>query len=218
MSTPPVFPVDDDSISRAVTALAGSKLVIVPTDTVYGIAADARRDRATASIAVVKGRPEGMPLQLLFANAIDLVGRYARLSGSAVRLVDALGPGAWTIICRANPMFRSPALAGGTTIGFRIPDAPVIHRIVERLGGPLAASSANVHGGPSPTTCAGAVEQVGEHCAVALDGGPCKQGLDSTVVDCSDGDVRILREGAIPRERVARILGLSEIPVLRSVR
>ena len=200
------------------TALAGSKLVIIPTDTVYGIAADARRDRAVARISAAKGRPEAMPLQLLFANSIDLVGRYVRLSRPAILLVEALGPGAWTIVCRSVPTFRSPALAGGATIGFRIPDAPVVHRIVERLGGPLAASSANRHGAQSPTTCAAAVTQVGASCVVALDGGPCPVGTDSTVIDCSEPEVRILREGAIARERVARILGVSEIQVLRSVR
>lgn len=218
MSSPPPLPVNDDTISRAVTALAGGKLVIVPTDTVYGIAADARRDRAAARIPIAKGRPGEMPLQLLFADSIDLVDRYARLSRSAVKLVDVLGPGPWTIVCRAVPTFRSPALGGGATVGFRIPDTPLIHRMVERLGGPLAASSANRHGRPSPRTCDEAVLEVGAFCAVALDGGACPVGVDSTVIDCSEAEPRILREGAIARDRVARILGLSEIPVVRTVR
>ncbi|MFQ5381639.1 MAG: L-threonylcarbamoyladenylate synthase [Dehalococcoidia bacterium] len=214
----PIFPVDDDGISRAVTALGGGRLVILPTDTVYGIAADGRRDKGALRIGVAKGRPAGMPLQLLFAHSIDLVGRYARLSGPAVRLVDALGPGAWTIVTPAAPSFRAAYLGDNQTIGFRIPDMPLVHRIVERIGGPIAASSANLHGQPSPLNCEDAVTQVGASCELALDGGPCPRGRDSTVIDCTSGDVRILREGAIPQQEVARILGREDIPVVRSIR
>lgn len=214
----PIFSVTDEAISRAVTALAAGKLVILPTDTVYGIAADGRRDVGPLRISAAKGRSEQIPLQLLFANSIDLVGRYAQLSGPAIRLLGTLGAGPWTIVCRAAPQFRAEYLGSERTVGFRIPDAPLIHRIVERIGGPLAASSANHHGQPSPTTCDEAVAQVGGAAALALDGGPTAAGIDSTVIDCSTSDVRILREGAISREEVARILGANEIPVLRSVR
>ena len=218
MSPSTVHAVDDESLSLAANHLAAGRLIIVPTDTVYGIAADARRDRAVARISAAKGRSARIPLQLLFANSIDLVGRYAQLSRPAIRLISALGPGAWTIVSRAAPGWSSPALAGGTTIGFRMPAAPAVQRLVERLGGPLAASSANKHGAPSPITCQEAVDQVGEHCAIALDGGPAPIGVDSTVIDCSGGEVGIIREGAIDRHQVARILGLADIPVLRSVR
>ena len=129
-----------------------------------------------------------------------------------------LGPGGWTIVVPARPGWSSAALAGGSTVGFRIPDSPVVHVVVELLGGPLAASSANRHGGVSPTTCADAVAQVGEFCACAIDAGATPEGLDSTVIDCSTPEVRILREGAIDRLTIARILGLPTIPVLRSVR
>ncbi|HJP41129.1 MAG TPA: L-threonylcarbamoyladenylate synthase [Dehalococcoidia bacterium] len=212
------LPLDDESLSKAIFALAAGKLVILPTDTVYGIAADARRDRAVSAILAAKHRPQSMPVQLLFSPSTDLIGRFAQLSGRVVRIVDALGPGPWTIVTIAAPALRSPATAGGSTIGFRIPDSPHIHRLVERLGGPVAASSANLHGEPSPTTCRDAIRQIGKSCSVALDGGPTEMGRDSTVIDCSGNEVRILREGAVARGEVARILGLRDIPVLRSVR
>jgi L-threonylcarbamoyladenylate synthase len=198
--------------------MSDGELAILPTDTVYGICADVRRDEAVRRISAAKERSEAQPLQLLFGPEGAALERYARLTAAARRLVDALGPGGWTIVTEAADGWESPALAGGRTVGLRIPQATVVQEIVARLGAPLAASSANVHGGASPVTCADAVRQVGEHCSIALDGGPCAAGIDSTVIDCSSDDVRILREGAIDRQVVARILGLNEIHVVRSVR
>ncbi|HEX6031135.1 MAG TPA: L-threonylcarbamoyladenylate synthase [Tepidiformaceae bacterium] len=203
---------------EAAAALRDGELAILPTDTVYGICADVRRDRAVQAIYTAKGKGSEAPLQLLFGDDETVLERYAELTPAAARLLSVLGPGPWTIITTAREGWESPALAGGRTVGVRMPDAPAIREVVARLGAPLAASSANRHGGPSPTTCEEAVAQVGEFCALAIDSGPTPAGIDSTVIDCSTDDVRILREGAIDRETVARILGLSDIPVLRSVR
>ena len=206
------------AVEACVERLRNGELAILPTDTVYGIVADASNDLAIAAIYTAKGKGVDAPLQLLFGPDRARLDHYAELNPLAEALIDALGPGGWTIIVPARPAWRSPALAGGQTVGVRIPDSPVVHRAVELLGGPLAASSANRHGGPSPTTCAEAAAQVGEFCACALDSGPTPSGLDSTVIDCAGDEVRILREGAIDRQTIARILGLSTIPVLRSVR
>lgn len=211
-------PVDDDAIREAVRLLGEGHLAILPTDTVYGIVADIRRAEAVSAIPVAKGREAGMPLQLLFDTDLTRLATYAVLPFTISRLVEALGPGAWTIIAPAAPGWASPALAGGRTVGFRIPAAPTVQRVVGMLGAPLAASSANRHGDASPTTCAAAVAEVGEFCAIALDGGPTAAGIDSTVIDCSGDEPAILREGAIDRQTVARILGLTDIPVIRSVR
>lgn len=208
----------ETSVEICAGQLSVGGLAILPTDTVYGIAADASNEEAVRAIYRAKGKGAEAPLQLLFGPSIERVHEYAVLVGAAARLVTELGPGGWTIIVPATTGWSSAALAGGKTVGFRIPDAPVVHRVVELLGGPLAASSANRHGGPSPTTCTGAIAQVGEFCACAVDGGPTAAGLDSTVIDCSGAEVRILREGAIDRRAIARILGLPSIPVLRSVR
>jgi L-threonylcarbamoyladenylate synthase len=206
------------AVREAAGFLAGGALVVVPTDTVYGIAADIRRDGAVRALYEAKGKGTTAPLQLLFGPDPSMLERYARLTGCASRLIESLGPGGWTIICPAREGWSSPALAGGTTVGIRMPAAPAVEALVRELGAPLAASSANRHGQPSPVTCAEAAAAVGAFCAMALDGGRAPAALDSTVIDCASDSPRILREGAIDRHRVARILGLSDIPVLRSVR
>lgn len=207
------------AIRRAAERLRAGELAIVPTDTVYGIAADIRCDEAVRAISAAKGRGAGMPLQLLFGAQESLIEDYASLTPAARTLLKALGPGGWTFIVPAAEGWNSPALAGGRTVGIRVPASTVVHALVEALGAPLAASSANRHGEPSPASCAQAVASIGGACAIALDGGPAPAGLDSTVIDlASPGGPVILREGAIDRDTVARILGLQEISVLRSVR
>lgn len=205
-------------VDRAVEVLRDGELIIIPTDTVYGIAADACDDDAVRALYAAKQRDPGVPLQLLFGRDTALLGEYAVLTEPARRLIETLGPGAWTIVVPARERWDSPALSGGRTVGIRIVPVDLVLDIVDRLGAPLAASSANVSEAPSPTTCAEAERQVGVFCALSIDGGPTQQGLDSTVIDLSGPEPRILREGAIDRATIARILGLSQIPVLRSVR
>ncbi len=190
----------------------------MPTDTVYGICADARRDDAVVAINDAKGRGHRTPLQLLFAGDPGTIEGWAILSAAAKKLIGALGAGGWTIIMDAAQGWDSPALAGGRTVGIRMPAAPVVEKVVTALGAPLAASSANRHGEPSPVTCLQAIGAIGQACAIALDGGRTEAGLDSTVIDCTAAGPLIVREGAIDRATVARILGVNEIRVLRSVR
>lgn len=205
-------------VDRAVEVLRAGELVIIPTDTVYGIAADVRDDNAVHALYAAKQRDPAAPLQLLFGRDSALLGEYAILSGPARRFIEALGPGAWTIVVPAREGWDSPALSGGRTVGIRIVPVDLVLELVDCLGAPLAASSANVSEGPSPLTCDEAERQVGVFCALSIDAGPTEQGLDSTVIDLSGAEPRILREGAIDRATIARILGLSQIPVLRSVR
>ena len=204
--------------TAAVDALRRGNLVILPTDTVYGIAADVSNDDAVRAIYAAKRRGAHFPLQLLFGRESALLERYALVTPQARRLVDALGPGGWTIIVPARAGWDSPALSGGRTVGFRMVPVEVTLDVIDALGSPLAASSANLAESPSPVTCAEAVAQVGPSCAVAIDAGPTAQGIDSTVIDLSGADPHILREGAIDRATIARILKLSDIPVARSVR
>ncbi|MBK9342334.1 MAG: threonylcarbamoyl-AMP synthase [Dehalococcoidia bacterium] len=205
-------------MSVASDALARGGLVIVPTDTVYGIAADVRDDAAVLAVYAAKRRSADFPLQLLFGRDPSWLERHAVVTPAARTLVDALGPGGWTIIVPAREGWASPALSGGATVGFRMVPVEITLDVIDALGGPVAASSANISGGTSPLTCAEAVAQVGAACAAAIDNGPTPQGIDSTVIDASGADVRILREGAIDRATVARILGLAQIPVARSIR
>ena len=219
MQAPPPLTATPDAFARCADTLRSGSLVILPTDTVYGICADALNDRAVHDLYRAKGKGIDAPLQLLFGPSLREIERFATPGPLARRFVDALGAGAWTLIVPAAPGWKSPALAGGTTVGFRIPNAMVVHEVVRLLGRPVAASSANRHGAASTTTCAEALRQLGEFVGCALDGGPTTAGLDSTVIDLADeSQPRILREGAIDRLTVARILDLPAIPVLRSVR
>ncbi|MEX2081686.1 MAG: L-threonylcarbamoyladenylate synthase [Dehalococcoidia bacterium] len=216
-------------VARAVARLLAGRLAIVPTDTVYGLAADIRSDEAVSAIFGLKGRGPQYPLQLLFSPAsAAMLGAYGDLTVSASRFIREVGPGPWTVIVPARPGWASPALAGGATVGVRMPDHPLVHEVVERLGAPLAATSANPAGQPSPVTAQEAVTSLagaahdGHPSAwwvpIALDAGPTHHRLDSTVIDCAVDPPQILREGAIDRSVVARILGVSDVQVVRSVR
>ena len=203
------------SITRAVDALRAGRLAILATDTVYGIAADIRRDEAVRALYSAKGKNPDEPLQLLFPPDPAALAPYARLSPAAATLIDALGPGPWTIITPVAEGWSSPALASGATVGVRMPPAATLQAVLAQLGAPVAASSANRHGDPSPTTCAQAIASLGERCAAAIDDGPTPHGLDSSVIDCSVTPPRILREGALLAATIAGHLGLATIEVVR---
>jgi L-threonylcarbamoyladenylate synthase len=213
-----------ESLTQAANVLRSGKAVIVPTDTVYGLAADVRSDAGVQAIYDLKGKGTQAPLQLLFGANDALLSEYAELNEPARLLLAALGPGPWTIIVPARPGWSSPALAGGATVGVRIPPVPLITELVGALGAPLAASSANRHGDASPTTFAAARDSLlaggsqPAELAGGFDTGETARGLDSTVIDCVSQPPRLLREGAIDRREVARILGLPEIEVVRTVR
>ena len=204
-------------IARAVEALRVGGLAILATDTVYGIAADVRRDDAVRRLYRAKGKSTDEPLQILFPDDLDALTPYALLSPAAARLIEALGPGPWTIITPVAEGWSSPALAGGATVGVRMPPAATLQAVLAQLGAPVAASSANRHGDASPTTCAQALASLGDRCAVAIDDGPTPHGLDSSVIDCSVTPPRILREGALPAVTIAGHLGLAQIEVVRRV-
>jgi L-threonylcarbamoyladenylate synthase len=205
-------------IDNAVEALREGDLIILPTDTVYGIAADVRDDDAVEAIYRAKRRDPSSPLQLLFGRDTNLISHYAKVTPAAQHLINTLGPGGWTIIVPVAEGFASRALAGGATVGIRIVPVDLVLDIVDALGAPLAATSANVSDGPSPTTCDDAKGQLGAFCAMAIDGGPTDAGIDSTVIDMASDPPQIVRECAIDRATIARILKLPHITVLRSVR
>ena len=203
---------------EAAACLGAGQLAILPTDTVYGVTADIANDEAVRAIYAAKRRNPDFPLQILVGRDAAMLGRYASVTPAARTLVEQLGPGGWTVIVPARDGWDSPALSRGRTVGFRMVPVEVTLDVIDGLGRPVAASSANVAEQPSPVTCAAAVDQLGSECAVAIDAGPTSAGMDSTVIDLAGDQPRILREGAIDRATVARILNLAHIPVLRSVR
>jgi len=196
-----------DEAERAAAALAAGKLVILPTETVYGLAADAANAEAVARLYEAKGRPRFNPL---IAHVADLAAaeRVAAFDARARALAEAFWPGPLTIVAPLKDPLRvcDLARAGLDTVAVRAPAHPLARRVLEAFGRPVVAPSANRSGRPSPTTFADAVEETGAAAAMALDGGDCPVGLESTVVTVLE-DVRLLRPGAVTREDLLEVVG-----------
>lgn len=199
--------------SDAARALAEGRLVILPTETVYGLAADAANPQAVAAIFEAKGRPRFNPL---IAHAADLAAaqQIAALDDRALALAAAFWPGPLTIVAPFREGVCDLARAGLDTVAVRVPHHPLAREVLAAFGGPVVAPSANRSGRPSPTTFADAIEETGERAVVALDGGPCEVGLESTVVACLPGEpVAWLRPGWVTRDQVRAVVGeLREAP------
>ncbi len=179
----------------------------MPTETVYGLAADAANARAVAAVYEAKGRPSFNPL---IAHVADLAmaRRIARFDTRAEALVARFWPGPLTLVL---PVLDTDAVcdlarAGLDTVAVRAPVHPLAHALIEALGRPVVAPSANRSGRPSPTTFADAIEETGASAAAALDGGPCAIGLESTVVALLD-QPRLLRPGAVTRAEIEAVIG-----------
>ena len=194
------------SVEAAVEALRRGELVILPTETVYGLAADAANPLAVAKVYEAKGRPSFNPL---ISHVADLAaaGRIATLDDRAQTLAQAFWPGPLTIVAPARGGVSELARAGLDTVAVRVPAHPLARQVLAAFGGPVVAPSANRSGRPSPTTLADAVEETGFAATVALDGGPCPVGLESTVVALLDGPPRLLRPGAVTREQIEALIG-----------
>jgi L-threonylcarbamoyladenylate synthase len=194
-------------IARALAILRRGGLLGLPTETVYGLAADAENELAVRSIFAAKGRPADHPLIVHLAEARQ-IGDWAReIPDSAWRLAAAYWPGPLTIILRRSEK-AAPAVTGGLeTIGLRVPSHPVAQQVLQAFGGGLAAPSANRFGRVSPTTADHVREELGEQVELVLEGGPCSVGLESTIVDLSTGEPALLRFGAITPEQIEHVLG-----------
>lgn len=195
-------------IDRAVAALRAGDLVILPTETVYGLAADAADPAAIARIFEAKGRPRFNPL-IAHVSDRDMAERIAALPPLAAKLADAFWPGPLTLVV---PITDTAAVcdlarAGLDTVALRAPAHPLAQQVIAAFGGPVCAPSANRSGRPSPTTYFDAVEETGSSVAVALDGGPCTVGLESTVVSVLGGEARLLRPGGLERAAIEALIG-----------
>jgi len=197
----------DEDIEAAVAALRAGGLVIMPTETVYGLAADAADPAAVAAVYAAKGRPSFNPL---IAHVADLeqARRVATFDAQATALAQAFWPGPLTLVLPVSDEAAvcDLARAGLDTVAVRAPAHPRAAALLRAFGRPLVAPSANRSGRPSPTTFADAMEETGEAAAFALDGGPCAIGLESTVVGLLDRP-RLLRPGAVTRRQIEAVVG-----------
>lgn len=194
------------TISEAALLLQQGRLVAFPTETVYGLGADATNREAVKRIFAVKKRPFTHPLIVHLADRSQ-VSDYAReIPLEFEQLANQFWPGPLTIILKKQPQVLDEVSGGLDTIGLRIPRHPIAKALLQEFGGAIAAPSANLFTHVSPTTAKGVSDELGDAVDMILDGGQCEVGLESTIVDLSNNDPRILRPGMITYEEIAECL------------
>lgn len=196
-----------DGVSAAADAVRAGRCVVLPTDTVYGIGCDAFNNDAVATLLATKHRGPDMPVPVLVGSWVTIQGLVREFSETAKTLVEAFWPGGLSIVVPEAPSL--PWSLGDTrgTVLLRMPNQPLALELLQETG-PMAVSSANISGNPPATTAAEAKAQFGDTVGVYLDGGPAAVGEPSTIIDISKPRPVILREGAIPVERIGEVLGL----------
>jgi len=206
-----VLPASDDAIAAAAACLRAGGLAAFPTETVYGLGADARHGEAIARLYAAKGRPAFNPL---IAHVADIAAarRLGVFDTAAARLAEAFWPGPLTLVLPKQPDCRVAdlALAGLDSVAVRVPAHPIAQALLKAFDGPVVAPSANRSGHVSPTTAAHVLADLRGRIDLILDGGPCTVGVESTIVAClgpSLGEPTLLRPGGLPREAIERVLG-----------
>ena len=194
------------AIAQAVQKLGAGELVALPTETVYGLAADAHSDAAVARIFALKGRPADHPLIVHVASGAQVADYAAEVPAFAQRLIDAFWPGPLTLILPRRAGVAKTAAGGQDSIGLRCPSHPVAQALMRAFGRGLAAPSANRFGRVSPSTAAHVQDEFGDALMV-LDGGPCEVGIESTIVDCTRGAPVLLRPGCITPAQIEAACG-----------
>ena len=196
----------DEWLDAALAALREGKLVAFPTDTVYGVGADPLQPGAVRDLFRVKGRPSDKPIPLLVAHACQIEKVAREVSSNARRLAHCFWPGPVSLVLPAREEIPSEVTARGDTVALRMPDHPVALELIGAFGRPLAVTSANRSGEPSPVTAEQVVAQLGGRIALVLDGGACPGGRPSTVLTLVTEPPQLLRTGPVAWDEIARCL------------
>ena len=194
-------------IASAISALKGGSLVVMPTDTVYGIGADAFDGAAVAALLAAKGRGRDMPVPVLVGSWHTIDGLVYSVPESARELIRAFWPGALSLVVQQAPSLQWDLGDAQGTVMLRMPLHPVAIDLLREVG-PMAVSSANISGRPAAVTAADAREQLGDLVEVYLEAGPSANGAASTIVDLTGAQPRILREGPVSSAAIATVLGV----------
>lgn len=198
---------DAASIEKAVDLLNAGELVAFPTETVYGLGADAANAAAVARIFAAKGRPRSHPL-IVHVSGLKAAREWtSEMPGAAGRLAEAFWPGPLTLVLPKADRVLADVTGGQATVALRAPAHPVARALLAAFGRGIAAPSANRYGRISPTRADDVREELGDRVGLVLDGGECEVGLESTIVACLDGRVMLLRPGAISRSQIADVVG-----------
>lgn len=194
----------EPELARAAALLRAGELVAFPTDTVYGVGAIAWDRQAVAKLYTAKLRALDKAIPLLLADADDLDLVAANVPPAARRLAQRFWPGPLTLVLSKAPLIPDEVTAGGDTVAVRVPDHPLARALIRLVDAPLATTSANLSGGPSPVTAQEVAEQLAGRVALILDGGRCPGGIPSTLVDLTGDAPIILRPGPLS---LAELLG-----------
>lgn len=195
-------------LDLACARLKAGELLALPTETVYGLAADARNEAAVAKVFALKGRPSSNPLIVHLAHASQTGDWAAEVPAAAQRLMDAFWPGPLTLVLPARADVSRAVTAGQNSVALRVPAHPLARQLLERFGSGLVAPSANRYMSISPTSPAHVMQQFADSDLLILDGGPCAVGLESTIVGLLPGEpARLLREGMLSASQIEAVLG-----------
>lgn len=194
-------------IERAARLIRAGGLVAFPTETVYGLGANALDPDAVAAIYKAKGRPSDNPI-IVHVSSLQMAETIAELNNAALLLIEKFWPGPLSLVLKALPAVPEKTRGGLSTVAVRMPANALALALIEASGVPIAAPSANVSGRPSPTDACTVQDDLGDNVAMVLDGGAAKVGLESTVLDLSGGRPLLLRPGAVSREAIEAVLGV----------
>jgi L-threonylcarbamoyladenylate synthase len=197
-----------EDIAAAASLIRAGDLVGMPTETVYGLAADATQGESVAAIYEAKGRPAFNPL-ISHVSDLGQALEHGLFNADALRLAEAFWPGPLTLVVPFRPgsSVSDLARAGLDSIALRVPSHPVARALIAAAGTPLAAPSANLSGRVSPTEARDVIRDLGDRVAMVVDGGPCDVGIESTIISCLGHDAVQLRPGGLPRNAIAEVLG-----------
>lgn len=200
------LPATPDGVMAAVDLLRAGRLVAFPSETVYGLGADARDGRAVAAIFTAKNRPSFNPL-IIHVPDLPAAQRYGVFNDEAAALARAFWPGALTLVVPRREGLSDLVTAGGDLVAIRVPAHPLMQEVLRAFDGPVAGPSANPSGRISPTTANHVLQGLNGKIAAVLDGGACPVGVESTIIGWRDGHACLLREGGIPTEGIEKALG-----------
>jgi L-threonylcarbamoyladenylate synthase len=203
----PVLPAGEAAVAAAAACLASGGLVGFPTETVYGLGADAGNPEAVARLYLAKGRPSFNPL-IAHVSDLEAARRIGRFDARAIALAEAFWPGPLTLVLpkTSDCTVADLATAGLDTVAIRVPAHPIARQILRGFGGPVVAPSANLSGHVSPTTAAHVLADLGGRIDLIVDGGAVEVGVESTIIGCFEAPM-LLRPGGLPRGEIERVLG-----------
>jgi len=200
-------PASPATVQEAADAIRRGDLVVIPTETVYGLACNALDSLAVRKVFEAKGRPSDNPLIVHVADFSQVADVAEDLPELAKKLAERFWPGPLTLVLKRKPVVPDVTTAGLDTVAVRVPNHPVALDVIRKAGLPIAAPSANVFAGLSPTSAEDVDPRIAEKAVMVLDGGRCEVGLESTVVDLSGEHPRILRPGGVTRAQVQSVVG-----------